>query len=501
MAREGTVKALVARGVNKKLADKIVNAGFTLKALKSASVKELIKHISKKEASLLLKKIGVKETPVKKTKKAEQKVKKKEDIKEKKLKEEKKKKEVKKKEDTKEKKKKKPKIALEKREPPTPTESLLLTELSKMNEDIPMAIISDVAEKIEGVKIPKKTIKKILTKVCERYKAHRVDSHESVGIVSAQSIGEPGTQMTMRTFHYAGVAEINVTMGLPRLIEIVDARRVPSTPMMEVYLKKAVKDLDEMRKITSDIEETITQDIADIELDMTDMEIILRLDMETMKKKILTIDDVELRLKKMRRLKASIKKEGDKIIVKCPESSYKKLQQLADMVKVCKVKGIDGIKRAIIRKSPKGFVIYTEGSNLAKVLELKYVDQTRVSTNSIWEIYEVLGVEAARNAIIREACNTLDEQGLTVDIRHIMLVADMMTNDGDIKAIGRHGISGKKSSVLARAAFEITSAHLLKAGVIGEIDNLDGVAENIIVGQPVALGTGAVNLIYVPKKK
>ncbi|MCK4266589.1 MAG: DNA-directed RNA polymerase subunit A'', partial [Thermoplasmata archaeon] len=96
---------------------------------------------------------------------------------------------------------------------------------------------------------------------------------------------------------------------------------------------------------------------------------------------------------------------------------------------------------------------------------------------------------------------TLDEQGLTVDIRHIMLVADMMTNDGDVKAIGRHGISGRKSSVLARAAFEITSTHLLKAGITGEVDSLDGVAENIIVGQPVTVGTGAVNLVYSPPKK
>ena len=76
-----------------------------------------------------------------------------------------------------------------------------------------------------------------------------------------------------------------------------------------------------------------------------------------------------------------------------------------------------------------------------------------------------------------------------------------MTNDGYVKAIGRHGISGKKSSVLARAAFEITTPHLLHAAMNGEIDRLEGVAENIIVGQPVTLGTGAVNLIYSPKKK
>ena len=147
------------------------------------------------------------------------------------------------------------------------------------------------------------------------------------------------------------------------------------------------------------------------------------------------------------------------------------------------------------------YVIYTEGSNLQKVLEKDRVDKKRTSTNSIQEIYEVLGVEAARNSIIDEASKTLDEQGLTVDIRHIMLVADLMTNDGDVKAIGRHGISGRKSSVLARAAFEITAAHLLHAALTGEVDHLDGVAENIIVGQPVTLGTGAVNLVYAPNRR
>src|SRR3970282_645998 len=79
-----------------------------------------------------------------------------------------------------------------------------------------------------------------------------------------------------------------------------------------------------------------------------------------------------------------------------------------------------------------------------------------------------------------------------------MLVSDMMTNDGDVKAIGRHGISGRKSSVLARAAFEITAHHLLRAAITGEVDYLDGVAENVIVGPPVTLGTGAVNLVYKP---
>jgi DNA-directed RNA polymerase subunit A" len=189
------------------------------------------------------------------------------------------------------------------------------------------------------------------------------------------------------------------------------------------------------------------------------------------------------------------------IVIRCDEPSYKKLQRLSEDTKLSPIKGVEGIHRAVIRKVGGHYVIYTEGSNLQKVLEIAHVDKKSTSTNSILEIYEVLGVEAARNAIINEASRTLEEQGLTVDIRHIMLVADLMSNDGDVKAIGRHGISGRKSSVLARAAFEITSTHLLRAGITGEVDTLEGVVENIIVGQPVTVGTGAVNLVWAPAQK
>ena len=171
-----------------------------------------------------------------------------------------------------------------------------------------------------------------------------------------------------------------------------------------------------------------------------------------------------------------------------------------DAIKGAKIKGIDGISRAVLSKTEGSWKIITEGSNLKEVLKVEGVDADNVMTNSILEVADVLGIEAARNSIIHEAMGTLGEAGLDVDIRHIMLVADLMTNDGYVKAIGRHGVSGKKSSVLARAAFEITAAHLLHAAMVGEVDHLEGVTENIIVGQPVTLGTGAVNLIYTPKK-
>jgi DNA-directed RNA polymerase subunit A" len=154
----------------------------------------------------------------------------------------------------------------------------------------------------------------------------------------------------------------------------------------------------------------------------------------------------------------------------------------------------------VIRKEGAEWAIHTEGSNLGAVLKMEGVNKTRTSTNDIHEVEKVLGVEAARNAIIHEAQSTMEEQGLTVDVRHIMLVADMMTADGKVKSIGRHGISGEKASVLARASFEETGKHLLRASIRGEVDHLTGIIENIIIGQPIPLGTGSVGVIMKEKK-
>jgi DNA-directed RNA polymerase subunit A" len=329
-----------------------------------------------------------------------------------------------------------------------------------------------------------------------------MDANESAGILAAQSIGEPGTQMTMRTFHYAGVAEINVTLGLPRLIEIVDARRVPSTPMMSVYVAENIRaNQEEVKRLASEIEMTSLIDIANIETDIVNMKVIVHPDPRKLEQKGIEVEQIFKELAKTRGLKGLVEMAGANITISSDVPSFKKLQNIIDDVRDRKIRGLDNIKRAILRKVGDEYVIYTEGSNLGRVLEMRGVDKTRTTTNAVQEIYEVLGVEAARNAIMEEAFRTLDEQGLNVDIRHIMLVADLMTNDGDVKAIGRHGISGRKSSVLARAAFEITAVHLLHAALTGEEDHLDGVAENIIVGQPVTLGTGAVNLEYKPVKR
>jgi DNA-directed RNA polymerase subunit A" len=372
--------------------------------------------------------------------------------------------------------------------------------LAELNGDLPHSVVWDAIGKIltyKGKKANPEQIARVAEHLWKQYRVHKIDPTEACGILGAQSIGEPGTQMTMRTFHYAGVAEINVTLGLPRLIEVVDARRVPSTPMMQVYLEAEVRsDPEVVQRIASEIETTNLLDIADVDTDLGAFQVVVTLDEKKMKRKGLNIEEVAEKLTKLKNADVATTPDG-KIVLRPSEGEerpYKTIQNIAAEAKKMQIKGITDIKRVVIRRETEGYIIYTEGSNLAKVMKIDGVDTTRTTTNNFREIYEVLGVEAARTAIMNEAYKTLSEQGLTVDIRHLMLVADVMTVDGNIRAIGRHGISGEKSSVLARAAFEITVNHLLEAGMIGEIDPLEGVAENIIVGQPVSLGTGAVTL-------
>ncbi|MEM1826201.1 MAG: DNA-directed RNA polymerase subunit A'', partial [Desulfurococcaceae archaeon] len=129
------------------------------------------------------------------------------------------------------------------------------------------------------------------------------------------------------------------------------------------------------------------------------------------------------------------------------------------------------------------------------------VDYRRVYTNNIFEIQSILGIEAARGAIIREIKNILEDQGLDVDIRHIMLLADMMTWTGRIRQVGRMGVAGEKHSILARATFEMTVQKLVEAAIQGAEDPMIGVAENVLVGQPVPVGTGIVELYMSFKKE
>jgi DNA-directed RNA polymerase subunit A" len=386
-----------------------------------------------------------------------------------------------------------------------------------------MPLADKYDKKVEAAALPQKTkdqlrkflgekeitdtqFKHILDRVLAEFKSTRIEACEAVGVIAAQSIGEPGTQMTMRTFHYAGVAEINVTLGLPRLIEIMDARKEPSTPTMTVFLEPEYgNDRDLAREVSWQIEAAPLHEFGDITTDMENMHVVVHLNTKVCdKRKITPLQIMENAPKKIRDRRHYRDFEHDideakATIIFSPKDkeSYQNLFQLAEHVRNVIVQGIDDILRVVVRKETGEYILYTEGSNLKDVFDVVGVDTTRTRTNNISEISQVLGVEAARNAIIHEAVSTLNEQGILVDVRHLMLVADMMCMEGEVKQIGRHGIAGEKESVLSRAAFEVTVNHLLDAAVANEIDELSGVTENVIVGQPIQLGTGDVKLIAV----
>jgi DNA-directed RNA polymerase subunit A" len=372
--------------------------------------------------------------------------------------------------------------------------------------DIPDSTKQEMVKYLDDKELTPEQFEIIMKGITKEYTRTRIEPCEACGIVAAQSLGEPGTQMTMRTFHYAGVAEINVTLGLPRLIEIMDARKEPSTPTMTIYLEeKYASDRDKAREVSWQIEAAPLHEFGDIVTDMANMKVEMRLNPAVCEKRKISVEEILERAPqkiKERRHYRDFESEADvaeaRITFFPKNESYQNLFQLAEHVRGVIVQGIDDIERVVVRKEKGEYILYTEGSNLKDVFEVVGVDTTRTRTNNINEISQILGIEAARNAIIDEMKSTLGEQGISVDVRHIMLIADMMCMDGEVKQIGRHGIAGEKESVLSRAAFEVTVNHLLDAAVAHETDILNGVTENVIVGQPIQLGTGDVKLIAKP---
>ena len=375
-----------------------------------------------------------------------------------------------------------------------------LNEEENLDIAFPDSYIEELAKSYIKEDLTDDELTKLIRKLKEAYDRAHVEAGEAVGTVAAQSVGEPGTQMTMRTFHYAGVTELNVTLGLPRLIEIVDARKDIATPTMDIYFDEERRNDEEfVRTLANQIgKSTINDILSDFNLNYATMEVEAVLDDKKIREKRLVREEIDAIIGKAFK-KATI--NNNHIVI--PSSKNEKsdarfeireLRLLADKVRDLQISGIKGIGKVIIRKDDREWIIHTEGSNLKEILDMDGIDHVRTTTNNIHEIGEVLGIEAARQAIIDEAQKTLSEQGLSVDVRHIMLVADIMTSEGVVKSIGRHGISGEKSSVLARAAFEETGKHLLNASIRGEVDDLTGIIENIIIGQPIPLGTGSVGV-------
>jgi DNA-directed RNA polymerase subunit A" len=372
----------------------------------------------------------------------------------------------------------------------------------KVNKsELPENIKGELKRKLGIVreKLSQDTLDEIVATVVASYVDAKIEPREAVGIVAAQSIGEPGTQMTMRTFHYAGVGAIYITLGLPRIIEIVDARKKLSTPTMTIkLLEEYTSERNKAEELAMRIQEAHISDIGRVESSAEDMSVWLALNERELEKRYITREEVVEKIKGLSAETLIEEMDGGRLRIYNGSTTFQERSKFEKTIATTLVKGIEGIKQVLTRKGlGKEYVLYTVGSELKKLKNQKIegVDFLRTTTNNIAEIAEVLGIEAARNAIIDEMISTLNEQGLDVDPRHITLIADAMTMDGEVKQIGRHGIAGEKASVLSRAAFEVTVDNLLEAAIHGETDELKGVTENVIVGQPIKLGTGSVDLV------
>ncbi len=369
---------------------------------------------------------------------------------------------------------------------------------------LPKKVIDEIMAEVKERSLSKEQTKKVLDYLKDEYDAAKINPGEAIGILTAESFGEPGTQMTLNVFHFAGVAEVSVTQGLPRLIEILDARKEISTPSMEIYLKKSVsKDMNEVKRVAALIKETKLNEIAtEFSIDLNKLQVEVQLNQPRMKDLKLKPDQVAEALNSnMKGIKASV--SGEKIVIKtkAEENELMETYKLKEKAKEVFIKGVKGIKQVLPVKNDDEYVIITAGSNLKDVIEIEEVDETRTTTNNLFEVLKIFGIEAGRQNIIKEAQKVIEDQGLDVDIRHIMFIADAMTTSGTIKGITRSGITGEKKSVLARASFETPLKHLINASIVGEEDELNSVIENVMLNQPVPLGTGLPDLVTRIKKE
>ncbi|CAI5533621.1 unnamed protein product, partial [Closterium sp. Naga37s-1] len=346
------------------------------------------------------------------------------------------------------------------------------------------------------------------TCIC-RYQSKRMEPGTAVGAIGAQSIGEPGTQMTLKTFHFAGVASMNVTLGVPRIKEIINAAKNISTPIVTVKLETD-NDVKAARIVKGRIEKTTlgevvksmktvltpSQAMLSIRLDMHRISALqLHITAYTVADAITTASRLRMKLKAQHIRVVS----ADKLLVYSPEQDRRQLlfslHSLRKKLPQVMVKGIASVERAVINDLGGGkYNLLVEGTNFGAVLGITGVDGCKTKSNHVMEVESVLGIEAARYAIMHEINYTMGSHGMTIDPRHMMLLADVMTYKGEVLGITRFGIAKMKDSVLMLASFEKTTDHLFDAAVHGRKDEIEGVSECIIMGIPMPVGTGLFKL-------
>ncbi|KAH9999782.1 beta and beta-prime subunits of DNA dependent RNA-polymerase [Russula vinacea] len=343
-----------------------------------------------------------------------------------------------------------------------------------------------------------------------KYVKAKIEPGSTVGAVGAQSIGEPGTQMTLKTFHFAGVASMNVTLGVPRIKEIINAAKLISTPIISCKLVTSDSEAS-ARIVKGRLEKTHLGDVAAVLEEawapdytyvgiIVDVQNIQKLQLE------LTLDDIKWAIVRAKKLKIKpdsiiiIPKKNRLRIYVDGADKYYRLRDLKRALPEVVVKGVPSISRAVINaKGSEGALV--EGYGLQKVMTTEGIVGEYTSSNHIMEVAQVLGIEAARRTIINEIQHTMSAHGMSIDPRHVMLLGDVMTykaRQGEVLGITRFGVAKMKDSVLMLASFEKTTDHLFDASAYGKTDSIAGVSESIIMGNPAANCGTSMPALYSP---
>ena len=389
------------------------------------------------------------------------------------------------------------------------TQAKTASELRK-RLGLPIDVQSDSASEAVYSKcfpISAKHIKEFCRLARRKYERSRTDPGHPVGPIGAQSIGEPATQLTLSTFHFAGVGSMNITQGVPRIKEIINAIVNIATPLVITKITdpssvisarcmKAQIEVTKLGQIAKSVREVYWNRGCHIEI-VLDMQRIKALELavnaNTVFEAILNngLKSVEAGRLKIERTQMTVSNlDVVTIVPPTTELMTTYLHAIADVP----VAGIGGVTRVMIAEDKGEHTLLVEGSAIREIMNLNGIDWVNTMPNDVMRIYELFGIEAARQVIINEITGVMSSHGMDIDPRHIALLADSMTVKGQVHGITRHGIAGMNESTLMLASFEQTGDHLHNAAYAGRKDEISNTSECVITGVPLGKGTGCMSL-------
>ena len=372
--------------------------------------------------------------------------------------------------------------------------------------------INDFFDRIDATfPVTNKYVQEFVSMTLKRLEKALIEPGATVGALAGQSIGEPATQMTLRSFHFAGVASMNVTLGVPRIQEVMNAVKNIKTPVIDAKIynnteesnarvMKGLIDKVLLGQITKSIKEIQMPNGCYIEIVLdTDLidKAMLNLSVQSVINSICTA-------KKLGVKQENINRSGDTIQISFrdmqPSSLAFALQQLLLKLPSVPVSGLDGVNRVLIsndkdKNGNKLYKLFVESNNYLNVLNTDGIDWRHTNSNHTLDVEKVLGIEAARSVIVSEISNVYQNYSLSIDQRHLFLLADTMTMKGRINGINRHGLAKTCSSSLKLASFEVTMEQLYNAGFHQIQDSATDVTSTVILGSFARIGSGMCDIL------